>query len=169
MTDVIEMRPIGVIHSPFDEPSGAPIQRTGGAEGTVEVFPEFAGGLRDVEKFSHLILVYCFHRSRPYSLLQVPFLDTVERGVFSIRSPSRPNPIGVTAVELLGVDGARLRVRGVDMIDGTPLLDIKPYFAAVDAIPGASAGWAEGKEKRFRRERADGRFAGRRPDGKEEP
>ena len=164
----IEMKPIGVIRSPFDEPSGAPIQRTGGAEGTVEVFPEYADGLRDVEGFSHLILVYCFHRSRPFSLLQVPILDTVERGVFAIRSPSRPNPVGVTVVELVGVDGARLRVRGVDMIDGTPLLDIKPYFAAVDAIPGASAGWAEGRESRFRRERADGRFAGREPNEEEE-
>ena len=155
----IEMKPIGVIRSPFDEPSGAPIQRTGGAEGTVEVFPEYADGLRDVEGFSHLILVYCFHRSRPFSLLQVPFLDTVERGVFAIRSPSRPNPIGLSVVELLAVEGARLRVRGVDMVDGTPLLDIKPYIPDIDSVSGARCGWLEGKTSRFRRVRDDGRFA----------
>ncbi|MBN1885324.1 MAG: tRNA (N6-threonylcarbamoyladenosine(37)-N6)-methyltransferase TrmO [Candidatus Krumholzibacteriota bacterium] len=160
----IEMQPIGIIRSPFAEPAGTPIQRTAGAEGTVEIYPPFAAGLRDIEGFSHLILVFCFHLARPAAMLQTPFLDDVERGVFAIRSPSRPNPIGLSVVELLAVEGARLRVRGVDMVDGTPLLDIKPYIPEIDSVPGARRGWLEGKTSRFRRVRDDGRFAD--PQGK---
>jgi len=126
----IIFKPIGIIHTPFSEPVGIPIQgalRTD-LEGEVEIFPEFQDGLKDVDGFSHLILIYYFDKVNSFSLVSKPFLDETPRGVFSIRGPRRPNPIGMTVVQLLSVQQKRLRVAGIDMVDGTPLLDIKPYF-----------------------------------------
>ncbi len=158
--DSIAWCPIGVIHSPFPEPAGTPIQGVFApeAEGVVEVFEEFAGGLRDVEMFSHLYLLYAFHRSGPPVLSCVPFLDTQPHGVFATRAPRRPNAIGLSVVRLLSREGGVLRVAGVDMVDGTPLLDIKPYVPRFDCWPEASAGWMKADPPRSGTAVADGRF-----------
>jgi tRNA-Thr(GGU) m(6)t(6)A37 methyltransferase TsaA len=117
-----------------------PIQPAGacGVRGTVEVFPEFCGGLDDLGGFSRIILVYFFHRSHGYALRVVPFLDDRERGVFATRAPRRPNPIGLSVVRLVAVQGCRLVIEDVDVLDGTPVLDIKPYVPSIDAIPASA-------------------------------
>jgi tRNA-Thr(GGU) m(6)t(6)A37 methyltransferase TsaA len=139
-------RPIGIIHSPFRERGRMPIQAAlSDADGTVEVYPEYAAGLADVEGFSHLTLVYWFHLSDGYRLSVRPFLDQVQRGLFATRFPGRPNPIGISTVELLAREGNRLLVRGVDVLDGTPLLDLKPFVPAFDHRDEIRVGWLEGK------------------------
>jgi tRNA-Thr(GGU) m(6)t(6)A37 methyltransferase TsaA len=154
----IEYQPIGVIHSPFPKPEGAPIQpsRAEGVEGSVEVFPAFSEGLADLEGFSHIFLLCHLHRARGCRLRVVPFLDTVPRGVFATRAPSRPNPIGLSLVELKAVRGNLLTVAGIDMVDGTPVLDIKPYIAEFDRRDRCRSGWLESAQKRTRV--ADDRF-----------
>ncbi len=112
----------------------------------------FADGLQDVAGFSHLILLYQFHRASEVQLVRTPFLDDVPRGLFAIRHPARPNPLGLTVVELLAVEGNVLTVRGVDMLDGTPLLDIKPYVKRFDCFPQASEGWLADKGERAKPE-----------------
>lgn len=158
----MEMRPIGVIRSPFHEPEGMPIQPTGavGVKGTVEVLPEFAEGLQDLDGFSHVILLYLFDRSVGYKLKVVPFMDTTPRGIFSTRAPKRPNPIGMSVVRLEGIDGRILHVDGVDILDETPLLDIKPYVPAFDAPTGCRTGWLKQSGEEAREQRSDDRFAG---------
>ncbi len=137
-------RPIGVIHTPFQDKDNMPIQAARSqATGVVEMFPEYAQGLRDVSGFSHLILLYVFNRSQGYSLLVKPFLDDQERGLFATRYPARPNPIGLSVVRLLAVRGNLLDISGVDMLDGTPLLDIKPYVPEFDAPGEVRLGWYE--------------------------
>jgi len=160
MIEKVEYRPIGVIHSPFTEPRGTPIQAGVSMENeaTAEIFEEFAEGLKDLEGFSHIILIFHFHRSRKAPLHQVPFMDDIERGVFSIRSPSRPNPIGLSVVRLVSVEDNVIRFRGVDMLDGTPLLDIKPYVPEMDVHGVESTGWLEKRAGRMGRTRDDGRF-----------
>ncbi len=125
----IKYKPIGIIHSPFKEPKGTPIQPSGakGINGTVEIFLEYAQGIKDLEGFSHIILIYHFHLSKKSSLKVKPYLDDEVHGVFAMRGPSRPNPIGISAVRLLRVEGTTLHIQDVDIVDGTPLLDIKPY------------------------------------------
>jgi tRNA-Thr(GGU) m(6)t(6)A37 methyltransferase TsaA len=121
------MKPIGVIYSPFDDKSQTPIQPTRSqAIGRVEIFPDFAGGMQYLEGFSHIILLYAFHCSAGYSLQVKPFLDDQLRGLFATRHPCRPNPIGLSVVWLLTRSENILDIEGVDMLDGTPLLDIKP-------------------------------------------
>jgi len=139
----IEFSPIGSIHSPYTEPAGVPIQGVfaNGAVGTIEVFPEFSEGLTDLGGFSHIILLYHFHRVQGYSLLCRPFLDVQDRGIFATRAPRRPNPIGLSVVELLGIDGCTLTIGGVDIVDGAPLLDIKPYVPDFDVQPQVRIGW----------------------------
>lgn len=161
----IRLAPIGAIRTPFRAGPGTPIQGplSDGAPGTVVLRDEHAPGLRDVDGFSHLILIYQFHRVAPAGagegeLLQRPYLDDEKRGVFAIRSPRRPNPIGVTVVELVAVEGPRLRVRGVDMLDGTPLLDLKPYVPRFDCFPEAQSGWLAGRREDERVVTADDRF-----------
>ncbi len=138
-----EFTSIGIIRSPYAEPEGVPVQGVfaDGAAGTVEVFPEFAAGLADLDGFSHIILLYCFHRSQGYALTCRPFLDDCDRGIFATRAPRRPNPIGMSIVRLLGVEGCVLRIADVDIVDGTPLLDIKPYVPDFDVRTGVSTGW----------------------------
>jgi tRNA (adenine37-N6)-methyltransferase len=137
-------QPIGVIHSPFLEKEGMPIQSARSqATGVVEVFPKYAQGLQDVEGFSHLILLYVFHRSQGFSLLVKPFLDDQGRGLFATRYPARPNPIGISVVRLLARRENLLEITGEDMLDGTPLLDIKPYVPDFDAFSEVRAGWYE--------------------------
>jgi tRNA-Thr(GGU) m(6)t(6)A37 methyltransferase TsaA len=156
----ITYRPIGIIHSPFNEPNGMPIQPSGaeGAEGWVELFPEFAPGLKDVDGFSHLVLLYHFHLSEGYALEVVPFMDDTLRGVFATRAPKRPNPIGLSVVRLVGIQGSRLHVKDLDIVDGTPLLDIKPFVSEIDNRETTASGWLSDKAKGFRTKRSDERF-----------
>jgi len=149
---VIEMRPIGVVRSPHerraDIPKGPGAKHR--AEGTLELRPELEDGLQDIEGFSHLFVLWVFHESGGFDLVaHVPLDNRRPHGVFSSRSPRRPNPIGLTVVELLGRDGPRLRVRGVDMLDGTPILDIKPYLSSVPAET-LRRGWVGAAEARKR-------------------
>jgi tRNA (adenine37-N6)-methyltransferase len=138
------LRPIGIIHTPFTEKSHTPIQASlSQAAGTVEVHQEFVAGLQDLEGFSHIILLYVFHESSDYSLLVKPFLDDQLRGLFATRYPARPNPIGLSVVKLISRQGFILQVEGLDMLDGTPLLDIKPYVPDFDVRTGTRSGWYE--------------------------
>ncbi len=150
--DVIEMRPIGRVRSPFADtaeiPKGPGAEHR--AEGTIELREDLEPGLTDIEGFSHLIVVWVFHRSSGSELLgMVPLDPTRPHGVFASRSPRRPNPIGLSVVELLGREGARLRVRGLDMLDGTPVLDIKPYVSGVPP-ERLRRGWVAEAEARSR-------------------
>jgi tRNA-Thr(GGU) m(6)t(6)A37 methyltransferase TsaA len=156
-----DWKPIGVIHTPFTDPQGMPIQPAGATEvvGTVEISAEYADGLQDLEGFSHLFLIYRFHRASRTELKVTPFLDTRERGVFATRSPLRPNHIGLSIVELLGVQDNRLSVRGIDVLDGTPLLDLKPYIAAFDRVGESRSGWMTSSAEEVGRKRSDGRFS----------
>lgn len=137
------LRPIGVIHTSFAAKADAPIQGAFRPEsvGRVEVFPEFAEGLDDIEGFSHLILLYQLDRAAAVELRRQPLLCDEPKGIFSTRHPARPNGIGLTVVTLLGRTGHCLEVGMADMLDGTPLLDIKPYVARFDAYPEAAEGW----------------------------
>ena len=155
-------RPIGIMHSPFKTAGGAPIQSATavGAAGQVTVFQEYAEGLKDVEGFSHVILLYHFHLSKRYSLTVRPFLDQKPRGLFATRAPARPNPIGLSVVRLLKIKGSTLYVDHVDILDGTPLLDIKPYVPKFDAWEAARIGWMAGRVDEAAAVKADDRFSG---------
>jgi len=136
------MRPIGVIHSPFSDKSQTPIQSfLSQVKGFVEVYPKYAEGLQDLEGFSHIFLLYIFHESSGFSLIVKPFLDDQLRGLFATRYPARPNPIGLSVVRLTGRQGNILEVEGVDMLDNTPLLDIKPYVPDFDVRTDTRTGW----------------------------
>jgi len=147
----MQMEPIGFVRCAFTHktqiPKGPGAEHT--AEGSLEILPEFEGGLRDIEGFSHLFVVWVFDRSEGYELLASPPTDDRPHGVFATRAPRRPNPIGLTVVELVGRDGPRLRVRGVDMLDGTPILDIKPYLSGIPA-DRIRRGWLAEAEARRR-------------------
>ncbi len=135
-------RPIGVIHSPFHDPAATPVQPIWSqAIGVVEVYDEYAAGLSDIDEMTHVILLYVFHRSSGHSLHVVPFLDDQPRGIFATRHPRRPNPIGLSIVRLLSVKGNTMTVEGIDVLDETPLLDIKPYVPDFDIRRPGSAGW----------------------------
>jgi tRNA-Thr(GGU) m(6)t(6)A37 methyltransferase TsaA len=129
-----------------------------GVVGTVEVLPEYEEGLRDLEGFSHVFLLYHFHLSGPPSLRVRPFLDDTPRGVFATRAPSRPNPIGLSVVRLLGRQGRTLSVGELDIVDGTPVLDIKPFVPDFDNRLGCRVGWLDGRVDEARRRKGDGRF-----------
>jgi tRNA-Thr(GGU) m(6)t(6)A37 methyltransferase TsaA len=146
---MFDMRPIGFMRSPYSETSQIPkgCGAKHDAEGVLEVLPEFEEGLLDIEGFSHLFVIWTFHRSEGFSLLGKPPTDDRPHGVFATRSPRRPNPIGLTVVELLSREGSRLRVRGIDMLDGTPILDIKPYLSSVPADK-LKRGWLQLVEER---------------------
>lgn len=156
----IRYEPIGIIHTPFQQTTGMPIQPTGaeGIQGTIEIFQEHARGLKDLQGFSHAILLYHFHRTKACRLVVTPFLDSIPHGVFATRAPCRPNPIGLSIVRLLGIDGTVVRVENVDMLDGTPLLDIKPYIPEFDERPSARVGWLEKAKGRVQATRSDDRF-----------
>ncbi len=154
--------PIGVIRSPFKEINGMPIQAKGaeGISGRVELDREYMAGLKDLEGFSHLFLIYHFHQSKGYSLEVKPFLDDQYHGVFATRAPRRPNPIGISIVRLVRVEGHILHIEDVDVVDGTPLLDIKPYIPEFDVRQTEKIGWFSGKAERVKEARADERFKG---------
>ena len=139
----IRYQPIGIIHSGFRDKKDTPIQGifARDAKGKVEVFSEYADGLKDLEGFSHLILIYHFHRADGYSLISKPFLEDEEHGIFSIRHFKRPNPIGLSVVKLESVRGNVLEISEVDVLDGTPLLDIKPFVPRFDNREDAKSGW----------------------------
>jgi tRNA (adenine37-N6)-methyltransferase len=144
------MRPIGRVRTPFTEaaqvPKGPAAEHT--AEGVLEILPELEAGLTDIEGFSHLFVIWVFDRAEPGGeLCGMPPTDDRPHGIFATRGPRRPNPIGLTVVELLGRDGPRLRVRGVDMLDGTPILDVKPYLSSVPA-DRLRRGWLAEAERR---------------------
>ncbi len=142
------MQPIGVIHSPFRDKRETPIQPARSqAVGQVEVYPEFAQGLQDLDGFSHVILLYAFHESAGYALRVTPYLDDKERGLFATRYPARPNPLGLSIVRLLSVESAVLIVAGIDVLDGTPLLDIKPYVPDFDAPADVRVGWYDRRSR----------------------
>jgi len=142
----VEMVPIGRIHTPFQSKSDTPIQPfRSGAVGRVEVFEQYAEGLSDTEGFSHLILLYSFHRSEGYQLTVKPFLDDQSRGLFATRFPARPNQIGLSIVKLLRREANILVTEGIDVLDGTPLLDIKPYVPDFAPAGPISIGWLDGK------------------------
>jgi tRNA-Thr(GGU) m(6)t(6)A37 methyltransferase TsaA len=143
--DSITYKPIGLIRSDHTKPEEIPIQPVfaKGHQGRVEVLPEYAGGLRDLDGFSHVYLIYHFHVAGPAKLVVKPFLQDVKRGVFATRAPCRPNPIGISIVRLIGRQGNVLHVDDLDVLDGTPLLDIKPYAAKFDRIEGTRNGWQE--------------------------
>lgn len=161
MTRELKIEPIGVIETPFGKPAGTPIQsvRAKGARGRVRVDPRYCAALKDIAGFERIWLLYWLHQAPEPRLCLTPFLDIHEHGVFATRAPARPCPIGISAVRLLGAheDGV-LDVADVDMIDGTPLLDIKPYVPEFDSHPNSRAGWFD--EVTSRRCLADGRFDG---------
>ncbi len=156
----ITYRPIGIIRSPFRDTKGMPIQPSGarGVAGTVEILPEFAEGLNDLDGFSHIFLIYHFHLSRNYSLTVKPFLDDVARGVFATRAPKRPNAIGISVVRLVKIEGCMLHIEDVDIVDSTPLLDLKPYVSAFDVREVERTGWLADRAKKAAEKEADERF-----------
>ena len=148
---MFSMRPIGQVRSPYKSTSDVPkgLGAKHEAEGILEIFPEFERGLTDIEGFSHLYVIWVFDRSERVELLGTPPCDNTPHGVFATRSPYRPNPIGLTVVELIRHEGSRLHVRGIDMLDGTPILDIKPYLSNVPS-ERLKRGWLAAAEARAR-------------------
>jgi len=156
----VTFHPIGLIHSPFKELSGMPIQPTGetSAAGTVEILPSLIDGLKDLDGFSHIILIYYLHRSLHPTLTVVPFLDSEPHGVFATRAPNRPNFIGISVVKLIRIENNILEVDNLDVVDGTPLLDIKPYIPAFDSPTEFKLGWLENLIGNVHTTRSDSRF-----------
>lgn len=156
----IHYQPIGIIHSPHKDIKGMPIQPSGaeGIEGRVEVFPQFEQGLDDIDGFSHLILLYHFHQVKDVKLTVTPFLDSQPRGLFSTRAPKRPNPIGLSVVKLVRREGTILHIENVDVLDGTPLLDIKPHVPEFVPSFEARVGWLENARGKVQKKRSDDRF-----------
>jgi tRNA-Thr(GGU) m(6)t(6)A37 methyltransferase TsaA len=147
MKGKIEYRPIGLVHSPFKDTEGMPIQpsRAKGIRGTVEILPDFVEGLADLDGFSHIVLLCHLHEAGPHRLKVVPFLDHELRGVFATRAPCRPNPIGLSVVRLIKIRGHELLIEGVDLLDGTPVLDIKPYVGDFDRRAELRLGWLDSR------------------------
>jgi len=158
--DKVEYRPIGVIHTPFKESKGVPIQPSGRKDikGIIELKPEYREALKDLEGFSHIILIYHLHLSRGYKLQVIPFLDDVERGLFATRAPRRPNPIGMSVVSLERIEGTTLHISDLDIVDGTPLLDIKPYIPRFEKTEDIRIGWLKDLAHRADDAVADDRF-----------
>jgi tRNA (adenine37-N6)-methyltransferase len=161
MLDPITYTPIGVIHSPFTSTVGVPVQSVaaGGIAGSIELDLHLQEGLEDLTAFSHLILLTHLHQATSYHLRVVPFLDDQPHGIFATRSPRRPNPIGLSIVRLVGIDGCTLSILDVDVIDGTPLLDLKPFVPAIDNRQTDQIGWFAGRLERLATARSDDRFS----------
>jgi tRNA-Thr(GGU) m(6)t(6)A37 methyltransferase TsaA len=156
----IKYKPIGVVHSLFKQPKGTPIQPAGAKniDGTVELFPEYAEGLKDLEGFSHIFLIYHFHLSKGAPLKVRPYMDSEVHGVFAMRGPSRPNPIGISVVRLVRIEENILYIQDVDVVDGTPLLDIKPYVPEFDIREVKKIGWLEKNVHKLSTTKDDERF-----------
>jgi len=156
----VSFHPIGLIHSPFQATKGMPIQPASAREfcGHIEIFQEYAEGLKDIEGFSHIVLLYHFHLSDGYKLEVKPFLDENIHGVFATRAPRRPNPIGMSVVKLINRVNNILKIGNVDIIDGTPLLDIKPFVPEFDACEEITTGWLRNENQSIIYPANDGRF-----------
>lgn len=160
-TDVIALSPIGIIHSPHRDIANMPIQPVAaeGVRGHIELFRQYQDGLKDLDGFSHITLIYRFHRINGYNLQVVPFMDTEPRGVFSTRAPKRPNAIGMSTVKVVGVRDNVVEIEQVDILDGTPLLDIKPFYRRYDNRMDAVCGWLDKQTgMTVERMRSDERF-----------
>ena len=159
----ITFKPIGMIHSPFKEPVGMPIQPAGakGTKGTIEIFEEFKAGLKDLDGFSHIVLLFHFHLSKNFKLLVKPYMEDKIRGVFATRAPRRPNQIGMSIVRIDKIEDNILHISNVDIIDGTPLLDIKPFipeFDCFDIGDDKKIGWLEKRVRKVDEHLSDERF-----------
>jgi len=156
----MQLTAIGILHTPFKHLADMPIQPSGakGVKGQIELRPELITGLRDLAGFSHIYALYHFHQTNEARLTVVPFLDDQPRGLFATRAPTRPNPIGLSVLLLENIDGNILEVANVDMLDGTPLLDIKPYVPEFDQPEEVRTGWLQKARERSRQVRSDQRF-----------
>ena len=156
----ITYEPIGIIHTPFKRPEGMPIQPSGakGIKGTIVLDEKYIEALADLDGFSHIILIYHLHLSEGFSLKVKPFLDDTRRGLFATRAPRRPNPIGLSVVKLIGIESNILTIENVDMVDGTPLLDIKPYVEEFNSAEEIKTGWLTDKGIKARMKKSDKRF-----------
>lgn len=157
----ITYNPIGIIQTPFTTAEGMPIQaKFSQKEGYIIISNKYKEGIKGIEGFSHLILIYHFHKSNEMKLQVKPFLSAKTLGIFTVRAPNRPNPIGISVVELLNVSYGekeiKMKIKGVDMLDQSPLLDIKPYIEEFDSFQGTKNGWYE--EREFKRNVSDSRF-----------
>jgi tRNA (adenine37-N6)-methyltransferase len=157
----VTYHPIGIIHSPFTSLEAMPIQPVGetSGHGIVEIFSEFVDGLKDLDGFSYVFLLYHFHKAHGSALTVTPFLDSAPHGIFATRAPSRPNPIGLSVVKLVGIKGNALQVEQLDILDETPVLDIKPYVPEFDHRPDARIGWFERAKGKVSGKLSDNRFA----------
>jgi tRNA-Thr(GGU) m(6)t(6)A37 methyltransferase TsaA len=157
----VRYTPIGIVHSPFRKPQHVPIQSVASkaTKGSVEIAREYVEGLKDLAGFSHIILIYHCHLSKPYSLIVKPYLDENYHGVFSTRAPARPNPIGLSIVHLSKIEDNILYIQDLDIIDGTPLLDIKPYIPRFDQRKTARIGWLKNNINKLSTVNDDGRFS----------
>lgn len=160
MTDSISYQAIGRIHTPFKTRENSPVQSSGakGTVSTIEIKPEFSAGLKDLEGFSHIVLIYHFHLVDHWSLSVTPFLDVVEHGIFATRSPIRPNPIGMSVLKIIGIKENLITVEAADMLDQTPILDIKPFIPSIDEAQNVRLGWLTGITQNFESTRSDDRF-----------
>jgi tRNA (adenine37-N6)-methyltransferase len=151
---------IGVIHTSFNSLDEMPIQPTSDASGpgVIEVFSEYADALRDLEGFSHIYLLYHFHKVRQSQLIVTPFLDSKPHGIFATRAPTRPNPLGLSLVKLVRIDHSQVYVEGTDVLNGTPLLDIKPFVPEFESVQGVRIGWLEQVRDKIRSQKSDDRF-----------
>jgi tRNA-Thr(GGU) m(6)t(6)A37 methyltransferase TsaA len=156
----ISYTPIGVVHSPFSTLEGMPLQTIAarGVRGSVEIEPAFCDGLRDLEGFSYVVLLTHLHLMSGFALEVTPYLDDQTHGIFATRSPRRPNPLGLSVVRLIAVEGSTLVIEDVDVLDGTPLLDLKPYVPAFDARSTDRIGWFANRLDRVHTTRSDKRF-----------
>lgn len=161
MEDEVLFSPIGKVHSPHKSPEGTPIQPSAaeGTKGRVEIFPDYREGLEDLGGFSHVILVYHFHLSGESELKVKPYMDDRLHGVFATRSPARPNPLGISTVRLKRIESGSLYIEDVDLIDGTPVLDVKPHVLEFDQPDETKEGWLESNVHKLDESTDDGRFA----------
>ena len=159
----IIFEPIGIIHSPFTSLEKMPIQPTSETSslGTIEIKPEFVNGLKDLEGFSHIYLIYHFHKAHQSKLTVTPFLDKKPHGIFSTRAPSRPNPIGLSLVKLTRIDGNLVYVDDIDILNGTPLLDLKPYIPEFEGANDIRIGWLAKEKGNIQKKKSDKRFLGK--------
>ena len=156
----IKFEPIGIIHSPYTKLHDMPIQPSAarGVKGRVEIYKKYLPALSDLDRFSHIYLLYHFHLTQSVQLKVIPFLDDQERGLFATRAPKRPNPIGLSVVKLIRVEEHILHIENIDVIDGTPLLDIKPYVREMEAVEDLRIGWLEKHTSRINSQLSDKRF-----------
>lgn len=155
-----QIKPIGIIHSPYQSIENMPIQPKGASAvaGHVILDEKYADGLKDLDSFSHIYLLYIFHEAKRTEMHVTPFMDDQVRGVFATRSPLRPNHMGISVVNLIKVEGNKVFVKGIDVLDGTPLLDIKPYIEKFDAVQNSVSGWLKASDEEIQKKRSDERF-----------